>query len=370
MIRVLEVFREPMANGGQESFLMNMYRNIDRSKVQLDFLTPFTVDNPALQAEIESMGGKVYSYNHPFGVDNNAVFKQSVQDFLKKHSYSIVHFHSGSTYALMEGSKLAHDAGVKNIVVHSHCGGFDNLKYRIIKTISIPYLMKYPTQYLACSDLAAKWKFPKKIIRDHKYTVIKNAVDTGRFHLDADAGKKLRQSLQIDENALVVGHVGRFSQQKNHDFLIDVFAQVKKKRPDAVLLMAGSGELEEQIKEKVQNLQLQDVHFLGLRKDIPELMNAMDVFVLPSFFEGLPVVGVEAQATGLPVVTSTLVARELPIESLSAYLPLENPEHWADVIIEKAQTERKDTAAQIAAAGYEIKAAAKKFQEFYEGLAC
>lgn len=370
MIRVLEVFREPMANGGQESFLMNMYRNMDRTKVQLDFLTPFTCDNPDLKMEIESMGGKVFTYDHPFGENNNTVFKESVQDFLSRHPYLIVHFHSGSTYALMEGAKLAHDAGIPVRVVHSHCGGFKNLKYHVIKTLSIPYLLKYPTDYLACSDLAAEWKFPKSVIRNHRYTVIRNAVDTDRFRLDPDLRMKTRESLGIPEDTPVLGHVGRFSLQKNHAFLIDIFSAVHRKNPEAILLLAGAGELEPEIRDKVKALDLEDsVKFLGLRKDIPALMNAMDVFVLPSFFEGLPVVGVEAQATGLSVITSTAVARELPLKDLAQFISLESsPEIWANAIlktVDESRLHRRNTTQEIAEAGYEIKAAARAFEQFY-----
>ena len=370
MIRVLEVFREPMANGGQESFLMNMYRNMDRTKVQLDFLTPFTCDNPDLKAEIESMGGQVFTYDHPFGENNNKVFRESVQDFLSSHPYPIVHFHSGSTYALMEGAKLAAEAKVPVRVVHSHCGGFKNLKYHVIKMLSIPWLLKYPTDYLACSDLAAEWKFPKSVIQDHRYTVIRNAVDTDRFRLDPDLRMKTRETLGIPEVVPVLGHVGRFSLQKNHAFLIDIFSAVHRKNPEAILLLAGAGELEAEIRDKVKTLGLEDsVMFLGLRKDIPALMNAMDVFVLPSFFEGLPVVGVEAQATGLPVITSTAVARELPLEDLAQYVPLESsPDAWGDAVLKAAnesRAHRRDTSGDIAKAGYEIKAAARDFEQFY-----
>lgn len=370
MIRVLEVFREPIANGGQESYLMNMYRNIDRTRVQMDFFTPFTVDNPGLKAEIESMGGYVYAAGHTFGDKNNADFKASLQSFLKDHWYPIVHFHSGSTYALMEGSKLAHEAGIPNILVHSHCGGFDNLKYRIIKTISVPYLMKYPTRYLACSDLAAKWKFPKKIINEHQYTVLKNAVDLDVFRFNPEWNDEIRKELNIAPETIVVGHVGRFSTQKNHAFLIDIFQALHKKHPDSILLLAGSGELQDEIRTKVHNLGLDSsVRFLGLRKDIGKLMNAMNVFVLPSFFEGLPVVGVEEQCTGLPVVTSTDVAHELPIESLSLYLPLsDSPEQWAMEALKKARRPRVDTRSQIIDAGYEVHSAAKKLEDLYVEL--
>lgn len=367
MIRVLEIFREPIANGGQESYLMNMYRHISRDQVQMDFFTPFTVDNPTMRAEIEAMGGHVYAAGHPFGHQNNAVFKSSLKAFLRDHFYPIVHIHSGSTFALMEGSKLAHEAGVPNILVHSHCGGFDNLKYRVIKTISVPYLMKYPTRYLACSDLAARWKFPKAIIDDHRYTVLKNAVDLDVFRFDPESGKAIRKEFSIAEDTLLLGHVGRFSTQKNHAFLIDIFEEVHKQKPNSRLLLVGSGELEEEIRNKVHEKGLDDaVIFAGLRKDIPALMNAFDLFVLPSFFEGLPVVGVEAQATGLPVITSTSVTRELPIDDLAIYIPLEaSAKVWAEKILSKTRQPRHDTREAIRLAGYEVHEAAKKLEDLY-----
>ena len=366
-IRVLQIFREPIANGGQESFIMNMYRNVDREKVQFDFLTPFTCDNPKLKLEIENMGGHVYHYDHTFGHENNKVFKKCVTQFLKEHHYDTVHFHSGSTYALMEGSKIAHDVGVKNIIVHSHCGGFANAKYHIIKALSVPYLMKYPTDYFACSHLAAEWKFPSKIIREQKYKVIKNAVDTEKFRYFPSVRAQYRQKFSV-ENKLVVGHIGRFEIQKNHKFLIEIFQQIHRKEPQSVLFLIGAGELRVECEKQVQELGIQDsVFFLGIRRDISELLNMMDLFLMPSFFEGLPVVGVEAQATGLPVYMSDEIAKELPIEDLSEYLSLnESAEQWADIILEKQKDfVRRDTAMEIAEQGYEIKKAAKQFEKYY-----
>lgn len=371
MIRVLEVFREPIANGGQESFLMNMYRNLDRDQVQMDFMTPFCCENERIRKEIESLGGQVFTYDHEFGKNNNRVFKKCVKDFLKSHSYTIVHFHSGSTYALMEGSKLAAKAGVPNRIVHSHSCGFDNLKYRVIRLISRGPLLKYPTAYWACSDVAAQWKFPEKIISGKQYEVIKNAVDLRRFHFDESWRKFARKDLGISDSTFVVGHVGRFSFEKNHSFLIDIFDAVHQKEPDSVLLLAGAGELEQEIRQKVNRLGLDGaVQFLGVRQDIPDLMNAMDIFILPSFFEGLPVVGVEAQATGLPVVTSTGVARELPVESLADYLPLEDsPQRWAEVILSYRHQNRKDMRNEMARCGYEVRAAAHHLQQLYLEMA-
>ncbi len=368
-IRVLQIFGEPFSNGGQDSYLMNMYRHIDRTRVQFDFFTPFMIRVPATQQEVESLGGHMWAAGHEFNVDNNRYFKEGVSVFLSQHHYDIVHIHSGSTYALMIGAKIARKCGAKHVAVHSHCGGFVNLKYRIIRMLSWYPLQKYPTDYFACSHLAARWKFPTPIIKKQCYRVLKNAVDTRVMHYDPALREQTRQELGLDD-ALVVGHVGRFSQQKNHRYLLRIFAALAKKEPTAVLLLAGEGVLLEETLAYAEELGVADrVRYLGIRRDIPALMNAFDVFVLPSFFEGLPVVGIEAQATGLPVVTSTGVTKELPLEDLVTYLPLtDSPESWADRVLAFARTPRRDTTAEMVASGYDVQVAARIMQETYEEM--
>lgn len=366
-LRVLQIFGEPLANGGQESFIMNMYRNINRNEVQFDFFTPFSCENSKLKQEIFDLGGKVWSSDKTFDENKNKYVKQEVRKFLKNHTYDIVHIHSGSTYSLMIVAKIAKTSGVKNVIVHSHCGGFKNLKYRIIKLISRPYFMKYPTKYFACSNLAAEWKFPNKIIRDKKYVVLKNAIDTIKLFYSEEIRLETRKKMNLNDK-FVVGHIGRFSVQKNHHFLIDIFHEIQKINSNSVLLLIGVGELQEEIKEKVKRLGLQDkVLFLNLREDIQELLNAMDVFVLPSFFEGLPVVGVEAEATGLQVFTSTKVTKELPIKEISFYYPIEiSAQEWAEKILnEYKKYSRKNTTESIKKAGYEVKEAAEKMKNLY-----
>ena len=368
MKKVLQVFGEPLSNGGQESFIMNMYRNIDRTKIQFDFFTPYYCDNDKLVAEINSLGGNVFERKGNFDSKGNKKdFIKNLKEFLNENKYEIIHIHSGSIFALAYGAKIARKSGAKKVIVHSHCGGFKNLKYRIIKILSVPYLLKYPTNYYACSKLAAEWKFPKKVIKQNKYTILKNAIDTNKLYYDKKVREKTRIEFDI-ENKFVIGHIGRFSLQKNHNFLIDIFNEIQKIKNNSVLMLIGVGELQEQIKEKIQTLGLSNkVLMLNLRSDIQELLNAMDVFVLPSFFEGLPVVGVEAQATGLQVFTSTGVTRELPIEELSYYYPLENgSEEWAKRILDENKNfERKNTTELIKESGYDVKIAAKRMEELY-----
>lgn len=368
-LRVLEVFREPLANGGQESFIMNMYRHMDREKIQMDFLTPFGADNPALVQEIQDLGGRVFAFGHSFEEKQNAAFRNTVQSFLKEHGdeYSIVHFHSGSTYALMEGPKLARQAGIASRIVHSHCGGFANLKYYLIKALSVPYFYRYPTQFCACSMTAARWKFPRGIVEGGRVKILPNAVDLERFSFSESERTRLRTEMQA-ENRTVLGHAGRFSLQKNHAFLIDIFEAFHRVHPDSELWLAGTGELQQEIREKVRQKGLEEhVRFLGLRQDMPALFSAMDVLVLPSFFEGLPVVGVEAQATGLPVVCSDQITRELPLPDLSYFVPL-GPDHldqWVQTLERALNQKRLPAQEAMRKAGYDVREAARNMQNMY-----
>lgn len=368
-IRVLQVCGEPFAGGGQESYLMNMYRHMDRARVQFDFYTPFHNGMPQMRQEVEALGGRLWASGFPFGEDNRGYFRRGLSAFLEEHRYRAVHIHSGSTYALACGAKLARQSGAGWVAVHSHCGGFANLRYRVARLATHRDLLRYPTRYFACSHLAARWKFPSAVIRGGNYTVLKNAVDTTLWRYDPALRAETRRRLGVGDKP-VVGHVGRFSVQKNHRFLIEVFHALTIIEPDAQLVLAGEGELVDAVLEQVDTLGLEDrVHYLGVRQDVPALMNAFDLLLLPSFFEGLPMVGVEAQATGLPVVTSTGVTRELPLERLSTYLPLTDTAHqWARAVQRALTVPRRDTAAEMAACGYEVGAAARRLQKIYEEL--
>lgn len=368
-IRVLQVCGEPFAGGGQESYLMNMYRHIDRTRVQFDFYTPFQNQMPRMTREITALGGRVWASGFPFGTDNRDYFRRGLSAFLAENTYDVVHIHSGSIYALAVGAKLARQSGARRVIVHSHCGGFANLRYRVARVATRHALLTYPTDYFACSHLAARWKFPPSVIRQGNYTVLKNAVDTTALHYDPTLRQATRRQLGLGDKP-IVGHVGRFALQKNHRFLIEVFAALTELEPDAQLVLAGEGELVDEVLEQVDRLGLEDrVHYLGVRQDVPALMNAFDVLVLPSFFEGLPVVGVEAQTTGLPVVTSTGVTRELPLEDLATYLPLtDTAAQWARVIQRVMELPRRDTAAEMAESGYDVRTAAQVLQQRYEEM--
>ncbi len=368
-LRVLMILGEPISNGGQEKFLINMLSHMDRDKIVFDVFSPFEIRNEKIAQTLRELGCEVTALGLSFTDSKKTNFTTGTNSFLNEKKYPIIHIHSGSTYELMKGAELARKSGAKRVIVHSHCGGFADLRYRVIRVLSYFPLLKYPTDYFACSHLAAKWKFPRPVIKKNKYKVIKNAIDLSVFKYDEELRRRYREELGLTDS-LVLGNVGRFALQKNHMKLIEIFAAVLKQNPDARLLLIGEGVLFDEVMAKADELAVKDkIVYLGVRSDVAELMNAMDIFLLPSFFEGLPIVGVEAQATGLPVITSTGVTKELPIEDLAEYIALDEPaEVWAEYVLKSALKTRRDTSEEITAAGYEINSAAKALQEIYEGM--
>ena len=366
---ILQLFGEPISNGGQESFIMNMYRNIDRKRIQFDFYTPYYCNNQKIKDEIEKLGGNIFCGDGKFSDEkgNKKDFKKNLKKFFENTKYKVVHIHSGSSFALMEGAKIAKKAGIDKVIVHSHCSGIDNFKHKIVKKLSNLYFNKYVDEYCACSKIAANWKFDKSKAENCK--IINNAIDTNKFYFDKEIRRNMRKKYNF-ENKLIVGHIGRFSPQKNHEFLIKIFKEIKEEKDNAILILIGIGELQDEIKEEVKKFKLDNsVVFLNIRSDINEWLNCMDVFLLPSLYEGLPVVGVEAQATGLPVVTSDKVTKELPIQKLVKYISLDdNTKYWARQVIEIAKTNRENMSKEIINKNFDVKIVANDLTKFYSRL--
>lgn len=355
-----------MDRGGAEAMIMNYMRNIDRDIIKFDFLTNRDY-RAAYEDEIESLGGKVYHmcpmYPKYFGQ-----YKREVREFLKEHpEYKIIHsnLEERSYFALKEAKKL----GIPVRISHSHNRpiGF-NIK--LIVRYYFRFMLKYyNTHMFSCGIEAGDWLYGKKN-RD-KVIIMNNAIDAKQYTYDVDKAARMREALGV-ENKLVIGHVGRFFPQKNHAFLIDIFYEIHKKNSDAVLLLVGGGELNDelknQIRQKVKNLGLEDaVQFLGVRDDVGDVMQAFDLFLLPSLFEGLPVTMVEAQASGLPCVISDKVPIQCDITGNVKVVKLEdNPKVWADEVLGFVDGfEREDTFDKISKAGFDIKENAKWLQEFY-----
>ena len=359
MIRVLQVVTY-MGRGGIETMLMNYYRKIDRSIIQFDFLVhrDFKGD---FDDEILSMGGKIYHvprYN-PFSFE----YRRKVRDFFEKHKeYKIVHSHINSMSGIVLKEAARSEVPVR--IAHSHCEGFEKSIKVPIKKMFIPQISKNATAFMACSDAAGKFLFGK----DKQFVVLPNAIEVEKFKYNELTREKFRKEFSVSDDTIVLGHVGRFFGQKNHAFLIDIFQEVIKKKK-AKLLLVGDGELKSEIKKRVdENHISENVIFAGVRSDVPELMQAMDIFVFPSLFEGLGVAAVEAQAAGLPTVISDCIPSEVIIsKDLVSVLSLDqSPEEWANHILSRIGVKRTDHSYEIIENGYDATVNAKWLTEYYQ----
>lgn len=356
-IRVLQVVTH-MDRGGLETMLMNYYRHIDRAKVSFDFLV-HRQERAAFDDEIEALGGTIYRL--PRLIPWSKSYHAALDRFFDEHpEYKIVHVHQDCLSSVILRAAQAHGVPVR--LAHSHSADQDkNLKYpiKLWYRRSIP---RYATGLFACGKDAGDWMFCGA-----PYQVINNAIDMAAYIHDSAKRTSIRRQLGISDE-LVIGHVGRFNQPKNHPFLLAIFAALLKKEPDAVLLLVGGGEDMPAIQAKAEALGIAErVRFLGVRSDVADLMQAMDVFVFPSLYEGLPVTMVEAQVAGLPCLISDKVPPECILtDGLVDILPLSKaPEAWAEAIRRKRGTPRTDRCAEIAAHGFDITTEAVKLQEFY-----
>ncbi len=356
MIRVLQVVTY-MGRGGLETMLMNYYRHIDRNKIQFDFLVhrDFEAD---YDQEILSMGGKIYHVSRL--VPWSRGYRKELKRFLRAHSeYKIVHVHQDclSSVAL----QCAKECGVPVRIAHSHNKNQDkNLKY-LIKRHYMKQIPYYATECFACTKDAGEWMFS-----GHPYHTLHNAIDASKYLYSPEKAAKIRKQLNL-EHDFVIGHIGRFDPQKNHMFLVDVFRECVKMEPNARLVLIGDGKGRSQIQEKAKSLGLEDrVIFTGVRDDVADLLQAMDVFVFPSLYEGLGIAAVEAQAAGVPCILSDQVPLECKMTKRVEYLPLEeSPTVWAEHIVAYQNATHVDTYEDIYLAGYDIKENAARLQKFY-----
>lgn len=354
-IRILQV-TTIMNRGGLETMIMNYYRKLDRSKVQFDFLV-HREERGDYDDEIESMGGKIYRMPRIMPGNYRKYFK-SLDDFFKANKeYKVVHSHinENSGFVLRAAKKY----NIPCRIAHSHQSDL-KVDYKYPFRMFARLYLKNANNYFACGDRAGKWLFGKK-----DFTILNNAVDSELFRINKDSSERVRKELKI-EDKFVIGHVGRFNPQKNHEFLISVFNEILKIKENAVLLLIGEGYLEEKIKEQVKDLGIEEnVKFLGLRTDIPDLMQGMDLFLFPSLFEGLPVVLVEAQAAGLKCVTSTGVTKESDLTNSIEFYDLNlSPKEWAQKIL-SLDINKKDNSQILKEKGYDSATNIKWLVDFY-----
>lgn len=341
--------------GGVETFLMNYYRNIDKNVIQMDFVSKF--DKICFEDEIRKNGGKIYKIDsekkHPI-----KHFKE-MKRIIKDNHYDIVHINMRSVANPLP-ILAANACKVKHIIVHSHNSNTPaGIIRKLMDKINRPFL-NLATDYWACSKLAGKWMFGRK--RDFK--VINNAVVLEKYSLNMDVREKIRQELNVSDK-LLIGHIGRFSYQKNHDFLINVFFELQKNMTNVQLLLIGEGELSDPIKNKAKKLGISDkIIFLGTTNKIEEYLQAMDLFVLPSRFEGLPVVGIEAQASGTYCLFSNNITKELDLTNNNIFLKLD-VRLWKEKMMNTEIYTKRSISNSLLEKEYNIINEAKKMEELF-----
>ena len=363
-IRIAQIIGK-WVGGGVEAVVMNYYRHIDKTKIQFDFICDSDSTNIPYE-EIEKLGGKVILIP-PY----QKVFKyhKELKKVLKDGNYKIVHSHINtlSIFPLF----AAKCAKVPVRIAHSHSTtNKKEWKKNLIKLFLRPFSKLFATDYMCCYELAGRWLFGNKEYDKGNVYLLNNAIDLDKFKYDETIRKSKRKELGIKDNTLVIGHIGRFVDQKNHRFLIDIFNEVHKQNNNSILLLAGQGPLMEEIKEKVHNLELDDsVKFLGQRNDVNELYQVFDIFLLPSLYEGLGMVLIEGQVSGLSCIASKEVPSIAKINDNLQFIDLdEDVSVWKDAIQELSSLDRSDCSKQIVSSGYDISKEVKKLEKKYSGM--
>lgn len=351
MIRILHSVSN-MDRGGVETMLMNYYRRIDRNEIQFDFLCNKSKPG-AYDAEIEAMGGRIYRTPGLNPLKYGQYLKYMAQLFEAHPEYQIVEAHNGpfGVYALYAAKRN----GIPKRIFHAHGAGVVKDKKLPLKLFCKRQIPKCANSFYACGTEAAKYYYGDACVAAGKVKIIPNAIDLKRFGFNAETRNKIRSQYGLTD-AHIIGHAGRFSPQKNHDFLVKVFEEVAKRDEKAYLVLLGEGDLYQNVKEQITRRGLQDkVLMPGNVGNVFEWYQAFDCFVLPSVFEGLPVVGVEAQAADLPCLFSDRVTREIDLLESNRFLPIDSVEKWAEEILQSFTVrERKDNTEVIGKHHFDI----------------
>lgn len=365
MIRILQVIGK-MQMGGAETILMNLYRNINRERVQFDFMV-HTEEECIFDKEILTLGGMIYRVPKFNGM-NFTEYIRAWNAFFEEHKeHKIVHGHIGSSAAIYLDIAKKHGCYT---IAHSHSIAKDKKGLREI----VWNMYSYPTRYVAdfffgCSLGAGIDRYGEKVVNSNHFAVLNNGIDSQEYVFKTDVRRRIRAEFNISEGGFVVGHIGRIDPPKNHFFLLDVFARIKAYERNAVLMLVGTGSLKGKLTDRVKEYGLsEDVIMTGVRNDVPELLNAMDVFLFPSIFEGLGIAAIEAQASGLHTICSDVIPKEAQVTELLEYVSLDDGvDVWAKKALQyNNHYERKDMSFQIKQNNYDIRKIAQDIQLFYE----
>ncbi|MGT2799457.1 glycosyltransferase [Streptococcus marmotae] len=350
-------------SGGVENYSINLYKNIDRNELDVDIVT-FYQREEFFDKELAEAGGRklplVQPQTYPRWKERFLAMK-NLYALAKTGKYDVAYFNLGWPVSILKYPLICRLAGMKKIIIHSHNGGGLNigLTQKILLHFGRKAAHLIATEKFACSDKAAEWMFgTTKGVHD-----IKNGIEVERFRYKDSVRRKMREELSIAKDTLVLGAIARFHKQKNHAFMLSMFEKLLRIRPDACLLMVGEGTLRQEMEALAEKLQIADkVLFLGERKDTERLLQAMDVLVMPSLLEGLPIVGIEAQTAGLNCLVADTVSQELDITGNVTFLPLEE-EAWVEVLAKHEDYERHDMSQKIRDAGYDSRHTAALVQK-------
>ncbi len=367
MIRVLQYIGS-LSQGGSQAMIMNLYRSINKGEIQFDFVVNQS-NKETFTDEVKSLGGRIFTAPRYNG-KNHFAYKKWWNTFFKKHpEYKVVHSHIRSTASIV--LKIAKKYGCTTIV-HSHSTSSGSGISALVKNI-YQYPIRYISDYfMGCSKASGEWLFGKKVCNSDKYINVKNAIDTSKYIYDDMVSKQARAELCYKDTDFVIGHVGRLSEPKNHIFLLKIFNELHKKNNNFKLLLVGDGDLRAQIEDKIDELNLNDcVKLVGSRSDVNRLLLAMDLFLFPSLWEGLPVSVVEAQASGLPCVISSSVTDEVVLSELVTSISLTDDEKtWCKKILkivdETKKTSRPNMQECISKAGYDVVETTQWLSDFYK----
>lgn len=351
--------------GGAETMIMNLYRHFDRDAFQFDFVV-HQKERGLYEDEIESLGGKIYRCP-TFKGTNIHQYKKWWNDFFDIHKeYQIMHTHvySSASFYL----PIARKHGVITIS-HSHSASTGKDFKSFVKRILCHRLRNQADYFFACSVDAGKWLFGEKVVKGDHFYVLKNAIDVAKFKFNEENRRKIRQEFKLEDDTILIGNIGRLTPQKNHHYLLSVFSALHKKDSKYKFMLVGDGELKEEVIRRIDELGLKDsVIMTGPRSDVPSLLSAMDVFAFPSLWEGLGIVLIESQASGLRTFCSNVIPLDADLSELITYLPINNGvENWVKAIL-NADLSRIDVSENIINAGYDIGNSSAWLMNFYRSI--
>lgn len=360
-VRVLHMLYS-MNRGGAETFIMNYYRKVEREKLQFDFLIS-SPDKCDYEDEILKMGGRIFRV--PILSKNPFLYIIEVNSFFKKHKeYEIIHAHTSAKNAIP--LYLAKRNNIRHRICHSHMTKNDKGINGFIKNMLKPFVKYVSTDFVACGKEAGIWLYGQKFYNNHGM-LLRNVIDAEKYRYNVHNRRCLREQNKWTDK-IIIGNIARFDIPKNHEYLIDIFFSIKKRKSDAILVLVGDGPLRESIVKKVETLGLSEsVFFTGVVDNVQDYMQAIDAFLLPSLYEGLPLTLIEAQSAGLRCFTSKdVVTNESNISGLVEFISLaDNSEQWAEKILSFMPYQRQDMYQVIIDSGYDVISAAIFLQNFY-----